>query len=123
MQKKYVFAALANFIPVLCGCLLFRGGAPLLWPFFIISQIILTCINYGVADGKSDVLFLSAQLLISTIIANWLYTHLYYTLISSDDETLIVGYVGGWIGVIFVVVLSLISLGMKALVGRKKSQT
>lgn len=123
MQKKYVFAALANFIPVLCGCLLFRGGAPLLWPLFIILQIILTCINYGVSDRKSDVLFLSSQLLISTIIANLLLTHLYYALISSDDETLIVGYAGGRVGVIFVLVLSLISLGMKALVGGKKSQT
>lgn len=122
MQKKYVFAALANFIPVLCGCLFFRGGAPLLWPLFIILQIILTCINYGVADRKSDVLFLSSQLLISTIIANWLSTRLYYTLISPDGETLIVGYAGGEVGIIFVLVLSLISLVVKAVTGRKKDK-
>ena len=122
MKKKYVFATLANYIPVLCGCLLFRGGASLLWPLFIILQILLTGLNYGVADRKLAVLFFSANLFVSTIIANLLATHLYYTLISSDDETLIVGYAGGWIGAIFVLVLSLISLMVKALIGRKKAK-
>ena len=123
MQKKYILVTLANYIPVLCGCLLFRGGAPLLWPLFIIMQILLVSLNYSTAKGILGVLFLNANLTVSTIIANWLFTHLYYTLISSDSETLIVGYVGGEIGTIFVLVLSLISVLIKALTGRKESHT
>ena len=120
MQKKYILVTLANYIPVLCGCLLFRGGAPLLWPLFIIMQILLVSLNYSTANGKLGVLFLNANLLVSTIAANWLFVYLYYTLISSDSETVIVGYVGGEIGAIFVLVLSLISVLIKALTGRKK---
>lgn len=123
MQKKYILVTLANYIPVLCGCLLFRGGAPLLWPLFIIMQILLVSLNYSTANGKLGVLFLNANLLVSTIAANWLFVYLYYTLISSDSETVIVGYVGGEIGAIFVLVLSLISVLIKALTGRKESHT
>ena len=119
MQKKYILVTLANYIPVLCAFLLYRGGGLLFWSVFITMQVLLVCLNYSTAGKKTVLLFFSANLLVSTIIANWLSIYLYYTYISSDAETILVGYAAIKIGVVFVLILSLISLGIKTLVGRK----
>ena len=112
MQRKYILIALANYIPVLCACILFRNPN-LAWLLFIISQILLICLNHKAADDKFSLAFLNINLLISTIIANALLTHLYSSNISSDSETLAVGNLALVIGVIFVLILSVISISLK----------
>ena len=113
---KYILITLTNYIPVLCAFFAYIGGAPVVWMLFIMSQIGLVVLNYKATDKISIVTFLSINLLASTIIANKLATYLYYTNVSSDGETLIVGNVGLWVGVIFVVILSLLSILLKVLI-------
>ena len=79
MRLKYVIATAANYIPALCACLFFRGGGPVMFPLLIALQIILTLLNFFIANSKKPMIFLSANLLVSTIIANVLSTYLYYT--------------------------------------------
>lgn len=88
MEKaKYILAILANYIPVLWAYIFYSIGAGIDWSLFIISQILLVTLNHKITKSKLALLFLHANLLVSTIVANWLSTHLYYTNISSDDET------------------------------------
>ena len=112
MQRKYIPIALANYIPVLCAFLFFRNPN-LAWLLFIISQIWLTISNYKAADSKFTLAFFQVNLLISTMIANTLLTHLYYSKISSDSETLAVGNLVLVLGAVFVLILSLISILLK----------
>ncbi len=111
MQRKYILIALANYIPVLCACIVRNPN--LAWLLFMISQILLVFLNYKAADDKFSLAFLNFNLLISTIIANALLTHLYSSNVSSDSETLAVGSLALVIGAIFVLILSLISILLK----------
>ncbi len=111
MQRKYILIALANYIPVLCACIVRNPN--LVWLLFIISQILLICLNHKAADSRFTLAFLHVNLLISTVIANALLTHLYSSNISSDSMTLALGNFALAIGVIFVLILSLISLLLK----------
>lgn len=108
-KAKYVPAAIANYIPVLCACLFYRIGF-YIWPVFIILQILIVILNHKIADSKSMLLILHANLLISTFAANWLSARLYYMNISSDAETLIAGMATISVGVLFIILLSAISL-------------
>ncbi len=112
MQRKYILIALANYIPVLCAFIFFRNPN-LAWLLFIISQIWLTVSNYKAADSKFTLAFFQVNLLISTMIANALMAHLYYSKISSDSETLAVGNFVLVLGAVFVLILSLISILLK----------
>ena len=113
MRLKYVIATAANYIPALCACLFFRGGGPVMFPLLIALQIILTLLNFFIANSKKPMIFLSANLFVSTIIANVLSTYLYYTNISSDSETILVGEWATIIGAGFVFILSLIFILLK----------
>ena len=116
--RKYILTALANYIPVLCACLFYRGGA-YIWPVFMVLQILLVIINHKITDNRLPLLILHANLLVSAIIANWLLTHLYYTRISPDGITPILGLFGGFAGAIFVILLSVISLLIRIYKKRK----
>ena len=108
---------IANYILVLWACLFYSFGSslgfPVVWPLFIISQILLVVLNYRAADDKFALAFLSVNLVISTVAANMLFTHLYYSNISSDSGTLDLGNLALAVGVVFVAVLSLISILVK----------
>lgn len=118
MQKlKYLKISLVNYALVLCACLFYKGGALLEWSIYITVQILLTVFNHILSSKKTELIFYSANLVISTILANALATYLYYRNISSDSETLLVGELGLIVGVIFVVILSLVSM----LIKKKKS--
>ncbi|MBQ6558989.1 MAG: hypothetical protein IJL81_06430 [Clostridia bacterium] len=113
MKKKIVAISLLNYIPVLLSVLLFRFGAPLLWPVFIISQVVLIIINFVLSRKKSELIIYSINLLLSTVIANALLTYLYYHIVSDDAETIMVGELGLFVGAVFVFVLSLIFILFK----------
>ena len=112
-RVKYIFVTLANYIPVLCACLFYEGGGPLMWPIFIVAQIILIVLNHILSSKKMELIFYDVNLIISTIIANGLSTYLYYWNISSDSETPAVGQLGLMVGVIFVLILTFISVLLK----------
>ena len=73
---------------------------------YIVGQILLINLNHTYSSKKSEYIFYSVNLVISTILANALSTYLYYRNIDSDPETRLVGEVGLYVGVIFVVVRS-----------------
>lgn len=110
---KYIFVTLANYIPVLCACLFYKGGAPVDWPIYIVAQIILIVLNHILSSKKMELICYDVNLIISTIIANGLSTYLYYWNISSDPETPAVGQLGLMVGVIFVLILTFISVLLK----------
>ncbi len=119
MKKlKFIAITLANYLPVLCACLFYKGGAPVEWKLCIILQILLVVLNYIFSSKKSVLTFYNVNLFISTILANALSTYLYYCNVSSDSETPAVGMFGLIVGAIFVFILSLISILLK----RKKSE-
>lgn len=121
MEKvKYILAILANYIPVLWAYIFYSIGAGTDWSLFIISQILLVTLNHKITKSKLALLFLHVNLLVSTIVANWLSTHLYYTNISSDDETLLVGNLGLKVGVIFVILMSTFSLLIRIFLEKQK---
>ena len=121
MEKvKYILAILANYIPVLWAYIFYSIGAGVDWSLFIISQILLVTLNHKITKSKLALLFLHVNLLVSTIVANWLSTHLYYTNISSDDETLLVGIWGLKVGAIFVILMSTFSLLIRIFLEKQK---
>ncbi len=73
----------------------------------------MVLLNHIVSNDKSLLAFFNTNLLIATIIANALFTHLYYSNISSDSATLTIGGLALAIGVIFVSILFLVSMLLK----------
>ena len=76
----FVLMNIANYVLVLLGVLLYRWGSPLLYPLFLLLQPALVLANYFVSTKIWQLSVLSVHLLISTIIANLLSTHLYILL-------------------------------------------
>lgn len=115
-KSRYITLTLINYIPVLLACLCFQAGAFVIWFLFIASQIMLVIFNSLFTDKISVLTFLSANLIVSTIIANLLSFYLYYWIISPSSETLLVGKLGMIVGVIFVLIISLVAILIKALI-------
>lgn len=110
---KNISVTLANYIPVLAACLFYKGGAPVEWPLYIVLQVLLVILNFIIANKRSMLIFFNINLLISTVIANKLSVYLYYTNISSDGMTLTIGDLGLIVGVVFVLIISLVSVLLK----------
>lgn len=113
--RRITFIAMniANYLLVLFAVLFYRFGGPLHIPFMLIAQPVLTAVNYFVAKKIPHLIILSINLLISTIIANVVSIYLYMQNICGDYETLLVGKYEVVIGSIYVIVLSLIAIGVK----------
>ena len=112
----YIVTLILNYSLILFSALLYRGGSPLIEPVLLMSQGILTVINCIVSRNLIQFAILSANLLVSTIVANIVATQLYYHNISADDETLIFGWWALIIGCIYVVVISGLALLIKKLI-------
>ena len=112
----YIITLILNYILILFSVLFYRGGSPLIEPVLLISQGILTIINCIVSRNLIQFAILSANLLVSTIVANIVATQLYYHNISADDETLIFGWWALIIGCIYVAIISGIALLIKKLI-------
>lgn len=104
---------LANYVLVLLACTLYGVGfgTALL---FLVLQPVLTAVNYIASEKTWQLIVLSVHLLISTLIANYMSVQLYYQNISSDSETLLVGKYAIIIGCVYVIILSAITIGIKA---------
>ena len=104
---------LANYVLVLLACTLYGVGfgTALL---FLVLQPVLTAVNYIASEKTWQLIVLSVHLLISTLIANYMSVQLYYQNISSDSGTLLVGKYAIIIGCVYVIILSAITIGIKA---------
>lgn len=112
----YIVTLILNYSLILFSVLFYRGGSPLIEPVLLMSQGILTFINCIVSRNLIQFAILSANLLVSTIVANIVATQLYYHNISADDETLIFGWWALIIGCIYVVIISGLALLIKKLI-------
>lgn len=104
-----------NYILVLFGLVFYRGGAPLITLFFILTQAALTVMNCLTAKNIPELIWYSVNLLVSTIIGNILSSQLYYHNISSDSRTLLVGKVMLQIGIVYVIAISVIAIIIKVI--------
>ncbi len=80
------------------------------WILYIIFQLLLTVYNIYVTNKISTLLLANGVMFIASVIGLIAFTLLYYYIVSSDAETLLVGVAGVQIGTIFIVILTLISL-------------
>ncbi len=108
----FVLMNIANYVLVLLGVLLYRWGSPLLYPLFLLLQPALVLANYFVSTKIWQLSVLSVHLLISTIIANLLSTHLYAINIAAG-ETYTVGKAAAIIGCAYVIGLSIAAIIIK----------
>lgn len=114
MRKiKFTAAVIINYSLVLLACIFYRGGAPLGWAICFWGQIFLTVFNFKVSLKRSELAILGANLLVSTVAANALSTYLYYSNISPDLETILVGRLVTVVSAVFVCIISLIELFIK----------
>ena len=97
-------------------------GAPFLFPVFLIAQVIFTVLNFLVSEKMFQLIILSVELLLSTIIAHIVCTLLYYHNVSSDAETLLVGQYEVLLGSFFVIVISLIAIFIKRALIKKRAK-
>ena len=118
---KYVSVFFLNYLIVLMSITMYQGGAALDFTFIPI-QFLTVYLNYKVSSNIIGLGFLNLNLLASTIIANKLVTYLYYNNISSDSETLAVGSLCLIVGIVYILILAIISIVVKSLSNRKNSE-
>lgn len=114
----YIVTLILNYSLILFSALFYREGSPLIEPVLLMSQGILTVINCIVSRNLIQFAILSANLLVSTIVANIVATQLYYHNISADDETLIFGWWALIIGCIYVVIISVLAILLKKIISK-----
>lgn len=114
----YIVTLILNYSLILFSALFYREGSPLIEPVLLMSQCILTVINCIVSRNLIQFAILSANLLVSTIVANIVATQLYYHNISADDETLIFGWWALIIGCIYVVIISVLAILLKKIISK-----
>lgn len=109
MNKKCRRALIINIIPFFLSCLLYNAGIGIIM-FFPILQILINLLNYKWTKKVISYLFLNILMLISSITSIEISTQLYYNNISSDTETLAVGSFAVMVGVVFILIMTLISI-------------
>ena len=77
---------------------------------FPILQILINSLNYKWANKVISYLFLNITMLFSSIASLEIMTKLYYNNISSDTETLAVGNFAVLVGIVFIILMTLISI-------------
>lgn len=73
-------------------------------------QFLINTVNYKWTNKILPFVFLNSAMLISTINGIEIIIKLYYNNISSDTETLAVGNFAVWVGIVFIIVMTLISI-------------
>lgn len=117
---KYCLALFLNIVPFFLACFLYEGGAAILFmfPFF---QILINTVNYKVTKKITPFIILNLGMMISTVSSIEIMINLYYNNVSSDSETLAVGQFAVWVAVIFITLMTLISIGFP-IVYKKSNQ-
>ena len=106
---KYCLASILNVAPFFLACFLYEGGIATL-SIFPALQFLINTVNYKWTNKILPFVFLNSAMLISTINGIEIIIKLYYNNISSDTETLAVGNFAVWVGIVFIIVMTLISI-------------
>lgn len=109
MNIRYILALIINIIPFFLCCLLYEGGIAI-FMMFLMLQILINLLNYKWTNKVISYLFLNTAMLISSIASIEIITQLYYNDISPDPGTLAVGNFAVIVGVVFVLLMTLISI-------------
>lgn len=110
---KYSITLIFNLIPVLLAYFIFYKNG--IWSVLLYVPLwhILSCINFAVSNGSNSFTLLSAFTVLCAWTTELLSTYLYFNRISSDSETILVGYLGAAFVAISVLVFSLSLLFVK----------
>ncbi len=117
---RFCLLLILNIVPFFIACVLYKFGAwiQLMFP---ILQIIINSINYRLTTKVISFVFLNMAMLISSIANTLISTKLYYANVSSDSETLLVGYSFAQIAFVFITLMTLISIVCR-IVSNKRSK-
>ncbi len=113
-MKKYGFILLIilNYILVLIAFLFYYAGIGA-YSLIFLFQLLLVYFNYKFSYKIWHIILLSCNMIISTMIGNYLTTYLYMKNISNDWGTAFIGEIIFWVGFAFVVIVSLVSIIIK----------
>ncbi len=117
-KTKFILAVIANILPFAVSCFFYRGGGFLIMFLYPPFQIMLAILNYSVTKKCFPFVFLNAVMMLSSIVSIELSTQLYYKNISSDSETLAVGRTEELVAFVFILLLTVVLLIVRA-VGAK----
>ena len=119
-MKKYTLTLILNVVPFFLTCFLYEGGLAisLMLPTL---QFLLNTLNYKWTKKILSFAILNSAMLVSSIASIKINTWLYYNNISSDTETLAVGSFEVLVCMIFVLLITLISIVCRTL-GKKANK-
>ena len=104
---------IVNYALAVLAVILFRWGAPVVWPAIFAGQVGLIVLNYANTPDKVALAGRNAHLIAATALAHVLLGLLYYRLISADKLTPAVALIGLIGGVFLALVLSAVSIVLK----------
>lgn len=112
----YVSVLILNYILVLFAVLFYKQGALVVYPIFLLTQPLLVLLNCLVSQKIGYFIFISLNLIVSTIIANIVGVWLYMSNVCGGSETILLLQYAVVIGCIYVTVLSIISFIVKTVI-------
>lgn len=114
----YIVTLILNYSLILFSALLYRGGALILYPLFLMSQCVFVIINCLISRKIYQFTILSVNLLISTIIANNVFSQLYSKNICGGSEAELVDRYALTFGCIYVVIISVLAILLKKIISK-----
>lgn len=114
----YIVTLILNYSLVLFSALFYRGGALILYPLFLMSQFVFVIINCLISRKVYQFTILSVNLLISTIIANNVFSQLYSKNICGGSEAELVYRYALTFGCIYVVIISVLAILLKKIISK-----
>lgn len=115
--KKWV--VIINYIPMFLWFVFYKKGG--IVSFYMIPlQILLGVINYFSVDKIRNILFMNANLLISTIVGIYINSQLYFKYIKYDIEGVMVRNLEILVGILFVSMIFIVSVLCKLFSNSRK---
>lgn len=114
----YIVTLILNYSLILFSALFYRGGALILYPLFLMSQFVFVIINCLISRKIYQFTILSVNLLISTIIANNVFSQLYSKNICGGSESYLVDHYALTFGCIYVVIISVLAILLKKIISK-----
>ena len=114
----YIVTLILNYILILFSVLFYRGGALILYPMLLMSQGILAVINCLISRKIYQFTILSLNLLISTIIANIVFSQLYSKNICGGSEAELFYRYALTFGCIYVDIISVLAILLKKIISK-----
>ena len=119
--KKCWLVLLANWTQVLVGLVLHWLGAGV-WFILLPMQVIVHRLNIRTAASVRALTILCVHHIAAAVLANMVAYNLYYLRIGHDMESLLVGRLGMWGGVVILSVMSAVSIRRRRLQERKSEE-